>query len=166
MGTDVALASGAAKIDLLSSVDAAGHNLALSSSNAAADAIRAAGVISNAAQLTVTGKSTFSSGVATTGAQLYSDTVTLGSTSNFVGSSLGFGNGIVAGTFDLGLRSDALNFVGTVSGSGNASLSPLTQGATIGVAGGAGTYQLSQTTLDASPPSPPSPSAGPTAPAT
>jgi len=149
LGTDVALASGAAKIDLQSSVDAAGHNLALTSSNAAADAIRAAGVISNAAQLTVTGKSTFSTGVTTSGAQLYSDTVTLGSTANFVGSSLGFGNGIVAGTFDLGLRSDALNFAGTVSGSGNASLSPLTQGATIGVAGGAGTYQLSQATLDA-----------------
>ena len=149
LGTDVALDSGAARIDLLSSVDAAGHNLALSSSNAAADAIRAAGVIANAAQLTVTGKSTFSSGVTTTGAQLYSDTVTLGNTSNFVGSSLGFGNGIVAGTFDLGLRSDVLNFAGTVSGSGNATLSPLTQGATIGVAGGAGTYQVSQATLDA-----------------
>ena len=106
-------------------------------------------MIANAAQLTVTGKSTFSSGVTTTGAQLYSDTVTLGNTSNFVGSSLGFGNGIVAGTFDLGLRSDVLNFAGTVSGSGNASLSPLTQSATIGVAGGAGTYQVSQATLDA-----------------
>ena len=97
----------------------------------------------------VTGKSTFSSGVTTTGAQLYSDTVTLGNTANFIGSSLGFGNGIVAGTFDLGLRSDVLNFAGTVSGSGNATLSPLTQGATIGVAGGAGTYQVSQATLDA-----------------
>ena len=74
--------------------------------------------------------------------------MTLGNTSNFVGSSLGFGNGIVAGTFDLGLRSDVLNFAGTVSGSGNATLSPLTQGATIGVAGGAGTYQVSQATLD------------------
>ena len=88
-------------------------------------------------------------GVTTTGAQLYSDTVTLGSTSNFVGSSLGFGNGIVAGTFDIGLRSDALAFAGAVSGSGNASLSPLTSGPSVGVAGGAGTYQLSQATLDA-----------------
>ena len=118
-------------------------------SNAAADAIRADGVISNAAQLTVTGKSTFLTGVATTGGQSYSDTVSLGSAASFVGSSLTFDNGIVAGTFDLGLRTDALTLAGTVSGSGNASLSPLTQAATIGVAGGAGTFQVSQAALDA-----------------
>ena len=148
LGSDVTLAAGAAKIDLQSSVDAAGNNLALTSSNAAADAIRAAGVISNAVQLTVTGKSTFSSGVVTTGAQLYSDTVALGSSANFTGSSLGFGNGIVAGAFDLGLRSDTLNLAGAVTGSGNATLSSLSQGASVGVAGGAGTYQVSQATLD------------------
>ena len=149
LATDVALASGAAKIDLQNSVDAAGRTLALTSSNAAADAIHAAGVIANATQLTVTGKSTFASGVTTTGAQLYADTVTLGNTANFTGSSLVFGNGIFAGPFDLNLRSDALTLAGTVSGSGNASLSPLTQAATIGVAGGAGAYQVSQATLDA-----------------
>jgi hypothetical protein len=124
------------------------QQLALASSNAAADAIRAAGVISNAAQLTVTGKSTFSTGVITTGAQLYSDAVTLGSSANFTGASLGFGNGIVAGAFDLGLRSDALSLAGAVAGSGNATLSSLARGASVGIAGGAGSYQVSQATLD------------------
>ncbi len=148
LGADVALASGAAKIDLQGAVNAAGHNLALTSSNAAADAIRASAAITNAAQFTVTGKSTLASGVTTTGTQLYTDTVTLGSNSNFVGSGLSFGNGIVAATFDIGLQSDALALVGTVTGSGNATVSSLTQNASVGVAGGAGAYQISQATLD------------------
>ena len=148
LGADVALASGAAKIDLRGAVNAAGHNLALTSSNAAADAIHAGAAITNAAQLTVTGKSTLASGVTTTGTQLYTDTVTLGSNSNFIGSGLSFGNGIVAGTFDLGLQSDALALVGAVTGGGNAALSSLTQNASVGVASGAGTYQISQATLD------------------
>ncbi|HWK83359.1 MAG TPA: filamentous hemagglutinin N-terminal domain-containing protein, partial [Caldimonas sp.] len=148
LGSNVTLDAGAAKIDLHGAVDAAGNNLALTSSNAAADAIRTEAAITNAAQLTVTGKSTFSSGVSTTGAQLYSDTVTLGSSSNFSGSSLGFGNGIVAGAFDLGLRADTLNLAGAIAGSGNATLSSETQSATIGVAGGAGLLQLTQATLD------------------
>ena len=145
---DATLNAGTGRIDLLGAVDAAGHALGLTSSNAAADAVRADAAIANASQLTVTGKSSFFTGVSTTGAQLYSDTVTLGSNANFVGSSLGFANGITAGTFDLGLRADALSLAGAVSGSGNASLSPLTQGATLGVAGGAGTLQISQAALD------------------
>jgi filamentous hemagglutinin family protein len=149
LGADVTLAAGAAKIDLQGAVDAGGHNLALTSSNAAADAIDTAAPIANAAQLTVTGKSTFASGVATTGAQLYTDTVTLGSNASFSGSSLGFGNGIVAGSFDLGLQADTLNLAGAVTGSGNATLSSQTQSASVGIAGGAGTLQVSQAELNA-----------------
>ena len=148
LGGDVTLDAGAAKVDLKGAVDAAGHNLGLTSSNAAADAVRAEAAIGNAAQVTVTGKSTLASGVGTTGAQLYSDTVTLGSSSNFSGSSLGFGNGIVAAAFDLGLSADTLNLVGAVTGSGNATLSSATQSSTVGVAGGAGTLQIAQATLD------------------
>ena len=148
LGADVTLAAGAAKIDLQGAVDAAGHALGLASSNAAADAIDAHAAIVNASQLTVTGKSTLASGVSTSGAQLYTDTVTLGGTGAFSASSLSFGNGIAAGAFDLGLQSDSLSLAGPVSGSGNASLSSATQGASIGIAGGVGTYQISQAALN------------------
>jgi filamentous hemagglutinin family protein len=149
LATGVTLDSGAAKIALQSGLDAAGHAVALKSTNAAADAIRADGAIGNASQLDVTGKSTFATGVSTTGAQTYSDTVTLGGTATFSGSSLTFANGIAGGTSDVVLRADALSLAGTVAGSGNATLAPFTASSSVGVAGGAGTLAIPQATLDA-----------------
>ncbi len=151
LAADVALNAGASRIDLQGGVDGAGHDLALASTLAAADAVRIGGAIGGLDQLTVTGPATLAASagtVATTGAQTWNGTVTLGGDSSFVAPSLTIANGISAGSANLAIGTDALSLAGTISGTGNASIAGLGAGTTLGIAGGAGTLQVTQATLD------------------
>ncbi len=77
LAADAQLDAGAAKVSL-TSVDGGTHNLTLVSGNAAADAIKTTGTITNTAVLSVQGKATLGGDVTTTGNQGYTGTATLG----------------------------------------------------------------------------------------
>ena len=130
--TDATLNAGTGKIDLQSAVDAAGHALGLTSSNAAADAVRVGAAIANASQLTVTGNSTLTTGIATTGAQTYTGSATLLADITLTGPSVSFGS-TVDGAHALTINATATTFAGAVGGS--TALTSLTTNA-------AGTTQL------------------------
>ncbi len=85
--------------------------------------------------------------ITTSGTQHYGDAVTLTAAADFTAATLVFDGALAAGSFQLGLQADALTLGGTVSGSGTVSLAPSLAATTIGVAGGAGAYQLTQATL-------------------
>jgi filamentous hemagglutinin family protein len=91
--------------------------------------------------------------VTTSGAQSYGDAVTLigaTGTRNFTASALNFGAGMAVGARSLNLKTDGFTFNGTLTvGSGQtATLSTLNDGVSIGLAGGAGTLNISQGELD------------------
>jgi filamentous hemagglutinin family protein len=94
-----------------------------------------------------TGGSSIGGNVTTSGAQTYAGTTTLTAAASFQGGSLGFNN-LAAGSNALGLRADAITVSGTATGSGTATFEPLSNTGSIGVAGGAGTLQLSQALLN------------------
>ena len=77
LGVNAQLNAGAGKV-ALAAVDGGTHNLTLVSSNAAADAIKTTGTITNTAVLSVQGKSTLGADVTTTGNQTYTGSTTLG----------------------------------------------------------------------------------------
>ncbi|RZL11193.1 MAG: filamentous hemagglutinin N-terminal domain-containing protein, partial [Rubrivivax sp.] len=95
------LNAGGGKIDFSSTIDGNARNLALTSTNVAADAVKIAGTVEDVEAFTVTGKSTLGGNVTTTGNQTYSGIVKLGST---------------AVTLDAGAGKVALN--GGADGSG------------------------------------------------
>ena len=74
---DVALSAGGSRIDLQGGVVGAGHDLTLSSSQAAADAIRTGAAIAGVDRLVVNGTSTLGGNVTTTGEQVYAGRTTL-----------------------------------------------------------------------------------------
>lgn len=94
-----------------------------------------------------TGGSSIGGNVTTSGAQAYAGTTTLTGAVAFQGSSLGFNN-LAAGANAVGLRADAITVSGTATGSGTATFEPLSATGSIGVAGGAGTLQLSQALMN------------------
>ncbi len=85
--------------------------------------------------------------ITTSGLQRYGDAVTLTADADFTAGALVFDNTLAAGSYQLGLQADALALNGTVSGIGTVSLAPSLAATTIGLAGGVGTYQLTQATL-------------------
>jgi len=91
--------------------------------------------------------------VTTSGAQSYGDAVALigaTGTRNFTASALNFGAGMAVDARSLNLKTDGFTFNGTLTvGSGQtATLSTLSDGVSIGLAGGAGTLNISQDELN------------------
>ncbi|RZL01122.1 MAG: filamentous hemagglutinin N-terminal domain-containing protein [Rubrivivax sp.] len=76
LSADAQLDAGTAKVSL-GSVDGGTHSLTVVSSNAAADAIKTTGAITNTATLNVQGQATLGANVTTTGDQTYAGTTTL-----------------------------------------------------------------------------------------
>ena len=74
---DAVLDAGTGKVDLQRAVDGGGHNLTLTSGNAAADAVHLGNTVANTAQLTVNSPSTLGGNVSTSGNQRYNGPVTL-----------------------------------------------------------------------------------------
>ncbi|TAK84861.1 MAG: filamentous hemagglutinin N-terminal domain-containing protein, partial [Aquabacterium sp.] len=93
------------------------------------------------------GGSSIGGNVTTSGAQAYAGTTTLTGAANFQGSSLTFNN-VAAGANALGLRADSIAVSGTAAGGSTVTFEPLSATGSIGVAGGAGTLQLSQALLN------------------
>jgi len=87
--------------------------------------------------------------IETTGAQSYSGALQLGGNARLTGASLTFG-GPVGGAADLTLQTNALGGATSITGIGTGTLSiaPLDPSLSIGIAGGAGTLQISQATLN------------------
>ncbi len=77
--------------------------------------------------LTTAGGTTALSGIiTTTGAQTYNDAVTLGANTTLQGATVAFNSPVNAGSNALTLTADEINFNGTVTGTGNLTLQPLT----------------------------------------
>ena len=85
--------------------------------------------------------------VDTTGAQSYSGALQLTGSSRLTGSALTL-TGPVSGATDLTLQANALTGGSSISGTGVLTIAPLDPTLSIGVAGGAGTVQVSQAALD------------------
>ncbi len=103
--TDAALNAGAGHLALQGAVDGGGHNLALASTNAAADAIRTGAAIANTAQFSATGNTTLGGNVTSSGNQTYSAGLALAAD-----AALNAGAGLLAlqGTVDGGGHNLAL----------------------------------------------------------
>ncbi|MCW5775193.1 MAG: filamentous hemagglutinin N-terminal domain-containing protein [Phycisphaeraceae bacterium] len=88
-------------------------------------------------------------GAGTTGNQTYAGTVTLGGTRTLRAGTgtISFADALQAGANDLTLIADGIEFNGAATGTGILSLRPSTDATSIGLAGAAGTLQLSATTL-------------------
>ncbi|MCL4743124.1 MAG: filamentous hemagglutinin N-terminal domain-containing protein [Phycisphaerales bacterium] len=88
-------------------------------------------------------------GAGTTGNQTYAGTVTLGGTRTLTAGAgtISFADALQAGANDLTLIADGIEFNGAATGTGILSLRPSTDATSIGLAGAAGTLQLSATTL-------------------
>ncbi len=120
LGANAQLDAGGSKISL-TSVNGGGRDLTLKSTNATADAIKTGGVISNVAELTVSGMSTLGGNVTSTGNQTYTGTVTLAGNTQLDagGSKIALVN-VAGGTHDLTLKStnaaaDAVRTTGLIS---------------------------------------------------
>ena len=150
LGANAQLNAGAGTVTL-AAVDGGTHNLTVVSSNAAADAIKTTGAISNTAVLSVQGKVTLGGDVTTTGTQTYDSAMTLAASVNLKGTSLSL-TSLTAGANNVGLRADTITLSGSATGTANATFEPLSDTGSIGVAGGlpvaSGTLQLSQALLD------------------
>ncbi|MDI1258122.1 filamentous hemagglutinin N-terminal domain-containing protein [Aquabacterium sp.] len=150
LGANAQLNAGAAKL-ALAAVDGGTNNLTLVSSNAAADAVKTTGAITNTAALSVQGKVTLGGDVTTTGGQTYDSAVTLAAPVTLKGDSLSL-TSLAAGINDVGLRADTITLTGAATGTANAIFEPLSDTGSISVAGGlpvaANTLQLSQALLD------------------
>jgi hypothetical protein len=83
----------------------------------------------------------------TTGTQSYSGALQLGGNSRLTGSSLTL-TGAVSGATDLTLQTNALSGGTSIAGTGVLTIAPIDPTLAIGVAGGAGTLQVSQAVLD------------------
>ncbi len=146
-------AAGGNKIALNAGVDGNGRSLGLTSTNAAADAIKTTGDIGGVTNLTVTGNSSLGGNVTTSGTQTYTAKATLATAANLQGTSLSFNNLDATGQA-LGVRTNALTISGTVTGTNGstAKFEPLLNTGAISVAGGLAaapnTLQLSQAVLN------------------
>ncbi len=121
LGADVALSAGAGRIHLQGSIDGAGNDLTLASSNAAADAIRIGGAVGNVAQFVANGRSTLGANLTTTGSQTFAGTLTLGGDAVLdAGAATISLQGVDGGTRNLTLTSsgaaaDAISVAGAVA---------------------------------------------------
>lgn len=148
LGANAQLDAGASKISL-AAVDGGTHNLTLKSSNVAADAIATGGAISNTAALSVQGKSTLGGDVTTTGTQTYTNTVTLGANTAFTTTNLSVTGDLEAGARNLSVFADAMSVSGAINSSGGtATIAGRQVSTTIGVAGGAGDFQVTSSLLN------------------
>ncbi len=88
-------------------------------------------------------------GAGTSGDQTYAGAVTLGGprTLHAGTGTISFANALQAGANDLTLIADGIEFNGAATGTGILSLRPSIDATSIGLAGGAGTLQLTATTL-------------------
>ncbi|MBX3604130.1 MAG: filamentous hemagglutinin N-terminal domain-containing protein [Piscinibacter sp.] len=125
LAADATLDAGTATIALLGGVDGGGHGLGLASTGAAADTIRIAGSVVNAASLSVDGRLALGGGVSTSGAQDYRAAVRLDTDAALSGASVAFA-GPVDGAHVLNVTSADTRFAGAV-GAGTA-LTSLTVG--------------------------------------
>src|SRR5690606_35725599 len=86
--------------------------------------------------------------VAATTAQHYGGSVTLAADTLLSAGAVDIAGALALGTHDLSLHTDALSLAAAASGTGTARLATFGAGGSIGIAGGAGTLQLSQSLLD------------------
>ncbi|HRQ72648.1 MAG TPA: hypothetical protein PLU35_06440, partial [Phycisphaerales bacterium] len=88
-------------------------------------------------------------GAGTTGDQTYAGAVTLGGTRTLRAGTgtISFADALQAGANDLTLIADGIEFNGAATGTGILSLRPSTDATSIGLAGAAGTLQLTATTF-------------------
>ena len=93
---NVALDAGSSKIDLLGGANGGGHDLTLTSTNAASDAIHNGAALSSLARLAVNGRATLGGNVTTSVSQTYAQAVQLGVDTTFGGT----GNVVFNGTVD------------------------------------------------------------------
>lgn len=96
---------------------------------------------------TAAGGTSTGGNITTTGAQAYAGTLTLTGAATLQGDTLSINN-IAAGANALGLRANTLTVAGTATGTGTVTFEPVSSTGSIGVAGGAGTLQLSQALLN------------------
>ncbi|MFN0185359.1 MAG: beta strand repeat-containing protein [Aquabacterium sp.] len=89
------------------------------------------------------------SSIIATGTQNYAGPTTITADATIQGASLSFNSSLATGSQDVKLLGDAIAITGPVTGTGTVQLAPITASTSIGLAGGAGTLQISQSTLDA-----------------
>ncbi|HEX7384470.1 MAG TPA: hypothetical protein VF291_09160 [Burkholderiaceae bacterium] len=142
-----AVGTGAGNAGFGSSVDGA-FALSVDSSGATSFAGNVGGAVALASLTTDAGGTTALNGnVFTSGAQHYGDAVTLAGDRFLLGSSLAFDAALALGSGNVVLAADTMSFGPTLSGSGTLVVEPLNAGTTIGLAGGAGTLQLTSAML-------------------
>jgi filamentous hemagglutinin family protein len=104
-------------------------------------------------QTTSSGTTALSGNITTTGTQTYNNTVTLGSNTTLQGSALTFNNTVNAGSNTVTLTADEINLNGTVTGTGNLTLQPITPSQSIALGNptdsGSGTLDLTTNDLNA-----------------
>jgi filamentous hemagglutinin family protein len=85
--------------------------------------------------------------IRTTGAQSYAGALQVDGNTTLTGGTLLFASGL-SGAANLTLRTDALAAQAPITGTGVLTIAPLSQGTTIGLAGGAGDLQITQAILN------------------
>ena len=142
---DTSIVASTAPVAVEAAITGAGHALTITTAGATTLAAAPTGL----SALTISGPVTLPGGtISTTGTQSYGNTVSLAANQTLDASSLAFGGALNVGTRDLTLQYD-LTLTGptSASGTGFVSLAPRAVGSTIGVAGGAGTFQVLPATL-------------------
>ncbi|HSN33667.1 MAG TPA: hypothetical protein VLU41_13355, partial [Ideonella sp.] len=139
--------AGVGNVGFGGSVDG-GNALSVASNGATSFAGTVGAAVALASLATDAGGTTALSGnVFTVGTQHYGDAVTLTGNRFLLGSSLAFDAALALGSGNVVLAADTMSFGPTLSGSGSLIVEPLNAGTTIGLAGGAGTLQLTSAML-------------------
>ncbi|HEX7385287.1 MAG TPA: hypothetical protein VF291_13305, partial [Burkholderiaceae bacterium] len=96
------------------------------------------------------GSTEFGANVTTSGTQTYNDKVSLTADATLTAPTINFGGDVALASFELDLNADVVGFPVTplFTGTGTLGLAPYSASTTIGIAGGAGTFQVPQTLLD------------------
>ena len=94
------------------------------------------------------GSTQIGANISTSGDQSYNDPVTMTANAALLANVLTFGQAFNGGIFSTDIQAAAINFNGTVAGSGSLLLAPDTAAGTIGLTGAAGNLQITQSTLD------------------